>query len=136
MVKEKEVVKPRLINLLTTFLFVVFVAIGIAFFILRSGVTGEGFGFLEVGIAIVFGGFVTWFLLWTRLMTIRNPYLGLVIGVVGFGAFSYGFFVLYKGTYPTIFFVVTGVIVLGYLGYNFFRFREKEKIVPNEYDES
>lgn len=91
------------------------------------------FGFLEVFISLIFAGFATWFLLWIKGMSKSNPYLGSILGFVGLGVMLYAFSLRYRGPYSAGFMLFTSLIVMGYIGRNFFKFKNKEK-VKEEFD--
>ena len=130
----------------------VFLIIGIVFYvslgIIKSGsVIGLGngaialspdggndfsFGFEELMFAIVFGLFMTGFLLWVKSMIVKNSYLGTIIGIVGSIIIGYGFYLRYKGPYSTGFMTATALVILIYIGMNFFRYKKQEVYDEND----
>jgi hypothetical protein len=138
MVKEvKKSLGPRKIDVLAIGLFVVLLIIGIVFFVMVGGpeFTGKGFGFGEIMLALAFAVFVAAFLIWCKRLILRNPYLGASIGILGVIALGYGFSLRYAGPRSLTFMFITGAIALGYLGFYFFRYMGREKVV-DEFDES
>ena len=135
MAKEvKEKVGPRKIDALGIGLFVVLLIIGIVFFVMLGGFTGDGFGYTEGMLAFVFAAFVAAFLLWCKRLMLRNPFLGASIGILGVIALGYGFNLRFAGPKSLTFMFITGAIVLGYLGFYFFRYKGREKVV-DDFDE-
>jgi len=143
--KEAEEVEDSLINKGTALLFGIFLVIGIVFFvslsIVKSGnnlqgtsgnvalsPNGEGdfnFGIGEIVYALVFAFLITGFLIWTKSVIVKNPYLGLIIGIVGGAIIGYGFSRRYWGTYSLMFMAVCGLVIISYLGKNFFKYINK-----------
>ena len=132
----KEVEKkigPRKIDVLAVGLFVVMLVIGNVFFVMVGGpeFTGVGFGFGEILLALAFAVFVAGFLIWCKRLILRNPYLGASIGILGVVALGYGFSLRYAGPRSLVFMFLTGAIALAYLGFYFFRYMGREKVVDD-----
>lgn len=145
---KKEVLKgeerdEKLLDMSVIILFVVFLVIGIVFYVslsiikggdsrngtggavLTGGEKGKfGFGIEEILFPLVFAFFMAGFLLWTKSISIRNTYLGSCIGLLGLGMLSYAFYLRYRGPYSSGFMIVTGLVVVVYLGMNFFKYRK------------
>ncbi len=139
-------VKQKLFGLSAIILFGIFLVIGIVFYvslsIIKSGekpvYTNGGvtlspdekesfsFGLEEFIFAIVFALFMVGFLLWTKSMTSKNAYLGTLIGIIGAVILGYAFYLRYKGPYSILFMIVTSVVILIYIGMNFFRYRKED----------
>jgi len=135
---QKEIIGKNSIisKTIVLILFVTFMVISLVFFVLKNSVVGAGFGYVEVLFSIAFGVFITGFLLWCRSVILRNPYLGLIIGIAGIIAMIYGFRLKYTGSYSIGFLVLTSLIGIVYLGFNFLKYKDKEKFILNEFDEN
>lgn len=120
MAKKKEMrEKHPIFNYDSIILLVIFLAIPIAFFfLLAKNVPDKSFGLAEIGFSIAFSVLVASFLLWTRALSMKNAYLGAIIGLVALGAFEYSLFFKYKGPYTTTFSIITALVVIVYLGIN------------------
>lgn len=141
---ENEEVGEKLFGWSSLILAGIFLIIGVVFYvslgIIKSGsVIGLGngaialspeegknfgFGFEELIFAIVFGLFMTGFLLWIKSIIVKNAYLGTIIGIVGSIIIGYGFYLRYRGPYSTGFMTATALAVLIYIGMNFFRYKK------------
>ena len=147
--------EEKFLNLGVIILFSAFLLIGIVFYvslsIVKSGEIsngastgnvalgpGEGsnfdFGIGEIMFAIAFAALMTGFLLWSKSIIVKNAYLGAIIGILGAVIFGYGFYLQYRGLYSTIFMGITGVVVLAYLGMNFFKYKKEDKYEEEEFD--
>ncbi|MDO8509432.1 MAG: hypothetical protein Q7S27_07170 [Nanoarchaeota archaeon] len=91
---------------------------------------GEGddfsFGIKEGIFAVVFGLFMAGFLIWAKSIIIKNAYLGAIIGIIGSLMIGYGFYLQYRGPFSTGFMTATGLVVLIYIGMNFFSHKNQE----------
>ena len=136
MVKE-EVKQRRLIPSLSTIIIsIVMLIIPLAFFYLLDIETSANlspgneslneFGLEEILFSIIFAFLSVSFLLWLKSFIKIKPYLGLIVGLVALGAFSYSVFFKFKGPYTTTFVILTGLIVLSYLGFCFFKYKREE----------
>ena len=142
---KKEEGKERLLSISTLILFGTFLLIGIVFYVSLSivksgqdiGVTNGAvalspgsenfkFGLEETIFALVFGLFITGFLLWIKSAIKKNIYLGATMGIIGSIMIGYAFYLKYKGSYSTGFMVVTSLVILVYIGMNFFRYRKED----------
>ncbi len=143
---KKEDVKEKLFGVSAAILFGIFLVIGIVFYvslsIVKSGdkiVSTSGgvalspndkkdfsFGLEEIIFAIVFALFIVGFLIWTKSIVTRNAYLGAGIGLIGSVILGYAFYLRYKGPYSTGFMIITGLIVLTYIGMNFFKHKKDD----------
>lgn len=135
-VKEK-VSSDKIINSESIILFVIFLAIAVSFHIALSIVNPAGkeiasFGIVEILFSIVFTFFVTGLLIWTKNITMTNSHLGTGCGLIAAIALGYAFYLRYRGFYSTIFMVVTGLVVLIYLGKNFFKYRKEDNVSDDE----
>lgn len=130
----------------------IFLVIGIVFFVSLGALdppvfsaTGEvlfspgesdfSFGIVEILFSVVFGIFMTGFLVWTKSISIKNAYLGVGIGLIGMIVLGYAFYLRFRGPYSTGFMIVTGAIVLFYLGKNFLKFKKFDRYIEGEFDE-
>ena len=149
---KKGEVKEKLFGFSALILLVVFLVIGIVFFVSLSIVKSErdigrtsgvgtlspdngknfSFGLDEIIFAIVFALFMTGFLVWTKALIRKNAYFGTIIGLVGSIMIGYGFYLSYRGPYSTGFMIVTALVVLVYIGMNFFRYRKEESFEEDE----
>ena len=127
----------------TIILLIIMFIIPITFFYLLSIKTvqlspGEenpySFGFPEILFSIAFAFIATAFLLWVKSFMKTSTYLGLIIGLIVLGLFSYSVFFKFKGPYTTTFVIITSLIVLAYLGIYFFRYRKPESKIKFEED--
>ena len=142
MKKGEEEIRPRRFS--CAILFGAFLLIGIVFFVslsvVKSGETGStgtgrvalspdnqdfNFGFGEIVFALSFAFVMTWLLVWVKSITRKNPYLGLFIGIISLVILGYGFSLRYRGFYSTIFMIVTGLLIMGYVGVNFFKYSKE-----------
>lgn len=159
---KKEAVKgdngenrEEIFNWAGVILFGIFLLIGIVFYaslsIVKSGeISGTGtgnvalgpgegnfdFGIGEILFALAFAGLMTGFSIWTKSVIAKNAYLGTIIGIVGAAVFGYGFYLRYRGFYSTLFMAVTGIVILGYLGMNFFKYKKEDKFDAEEFEEA
>lgn len=154
MKKEEKQNEKKILNKTGVLLFGIFLLIGISFFILlsvvKSGNSGGTGGVVngetglspensefdfrlgEVIFAIIFAFLMSGFLLWTKSMISKNAYLGVIIGLVGAGIIGYAFSLRYRGFYSTLFMVVTGAVILGYLGMSFYKYKNADEKEENE----
>ncbi len=142
---KKEEGKERLFGVSTLILFGTFLIIGIVFYVSLSIIKSEQdisvtngavalspesenfkFGLEETIFALVFGLFMTGFLLWTKSAIKKNAYLGATIGIVSSIMIGYAFYLRYKGPYSTGFMIITSLVILVYIGMNFFRYRKED----------
>ncbi len=136
MKKEDVPEKGRFrIDFLSVGLFFVLLMIAIVFFYLLNNKTGSGFGIMEIIISLVFAFVVSALLFWSKTMMVSNAYMGAAIGVFVVILLGYGFTFRYAGTYSTIFMIITGAVILVYLGINFFKYKSEDKPIPHEFDE-
>jgi uncharacterized BrkB/YihY/UPF0761 family membrane protein len=148
----EEKVKNRASRWEDFILFGIFFVIGIVFFVSLSVVnpslspgTGDAiltneeidfkFGLVEMLFAFVFAFLMSAFLIWTKSMSSKNAYLGTLIGIVGAAVIGYAFGLRYRGLYSTGFMIVTGIVVFGYLGRNFWKYRGQDKFIVGEFDD-
>ena len=117
-------------------LMVIFVLIGIVFFVLLNIVTESGFGLVEILFSIVFGLVVTGILVWTKSISSKNAYLGIGIGLIVMFILGYSFYLNFKGPYSLGFMILTGLIIGSYLIMNFLKFRNQDKYFVGEFDDS
>ena len=133
--RDKEGSEPRKIDFWALMLFVILLLIAIVFLVMLGSFTGEGFGFFEILYAVVFAVFVTALLVWCKSIMLRNPYLGASMGVLSVIALGYGFSTQFVGPKSIAFMIITTIIILVYLGFYFFKYKDKEKMIPDEFDE-
>ena len=143
-VKEKEEANYKFFNLSAIVLFGIFLIIGIVFYVslnvVKSGDKLDGtsgvvtlspdggdrdfnFGIEEIIYSVVFALFMSGFLFWTKSIMAKNPFLGMEIGIIGSVVIGYGFYLQYWGPYTAGFMFATGLVVLAYLGMNYFRYK-------------
>lgn len=151
-VLKREESDEKLLDRGVIILFVVFLVIGIVFYVSlsiiksgdsRSGTGGavltEGekgkfsFGIEEILFSLVFAFLMVGFLLWTKSISIKNAYLGSCIGLLGLGILAYAFYLRYRGPYSNVFMIATGLVVVVYLGINFFKYKKGDN--KEEFDE-
>lgn len=78
------------------------------------------FGVSEILFSVAFAILAVLFLRWIKIIIRKNPYLGLIAGIVILSVFEYALFFRFKGPNTIIFAIVTGVVILIYLGIFFF----------------
>jgi membrane protein YdbS with pleckstrin-like domain len=125
-VKEDNVGERRkFLNIETVILFILFLLIAIIFYILLSAVRPDvaGFGIAEILFSLIFSIFTSGFLVWTKNLTKTNAYLGVLCGIIASVGLGYAFNLRYSGTYSTVFMILTGIVILIYLGRNFFKYK-------------
>jgi len=133
---EKEINrKLRFFNVLGLILFAIFFIIPLIFFLLLSFKTGSEFGLKEISFSVVISVLATIFLLWTKTLIKRNPYLGSIIGLSVLGATQYALFFEYQGELTIIFSIIVSIIVVLYLGINFFKTLEHKSSKKETYFE-
>ncbi len=134
----------KFFNLSAIVLFGIFLIIGIVFYvslnIVKSGdklgstsrvVTlspdekgkNFNFGIEEIIYSVVFALFMSGFLFWAKSIMTKNTFLGIVIGIIGSAIIGYAFYLQYWGPYTAGFMLATGLVVLAYLGMNFFKYK-------------
>ncbi len=119
--KREERNYLQVIGISTIILFIMMIIIPIAFFyLLSSSVPEESFGMSEIVFSLIFGILTTSFLFWTKSISNSNPYLGTIIGVLALVSLEYALFIRYSGGYTITFAIISGIVVLIYLGMNFF----------------
>ena len=143
---KKEESKEKLFGLNAVILFGIFLIMGIVFYvslnIVKSGnnlgttsggvalspetKNNFGFGLEEIIFSVVFGLFMTGFLLWIKSTIIKNAYLGVIMGISGSVILGYAFYLKYKGHYSTGFMIAAGFVIIVYLGMNFYRYRKED----------
>lgn len=134
--KEMKKEKHFLFNYVSLGLMLVFLIIPIMFFFLLSTkVPEETFGIAEIFYSIIFSVLITAFLMWEKSVAMKNPYLGTIIGIIALSVFEYSLFLKYSGTYTTIFAGISSLIVLGFLGYNFYKGLTAKKLEKDDYYE-
>ena len=125
--KKKEDVKKKFpIEWSTIIVGALFLIIALAFFILLSSKTSRGFGFTEIIFSVVLAVFISLFLHWIKSITVKNAYLGVIIGIITLIIFDYSIFYRYKGPYTITFVLIASLVVLIYLGIHFFRFKNNK----------
>lgn len=118
-------------------LFGIFLVIAVAFFVLLANKKPDiaKFGLSEIFYSLIFAFLMTSFLLWTKSMSIKQAHLGFGTGIAGLIILEYGFWLSkFKGPYSTAFMSLGGIIVLGYLAWNFWKFRKEDRYAEEEYD--
>ena len=110
----------------TIILFCIYLALTLTFFYLLGQKTARGFGLLEIifsfGISLV----VTFLIAWIRGREERNPYLGMILGVVAVFASLYAIFQRYQGPYTLTFATIAALITVGYFVFYFFKYRKEQ----------
>ena len=119
---------------LTTILIgIALLIIAIAFlYLLSVKVPEHTFGIEDFIFALVFAVITTLALHWLKFFMQNRPYFGLIMGLFALLIFEYALFQQYKGPYTTVFAVITGLIVIVYLGFHFFKSRGKSKYLEGK----
>jgi cytochrome bd-type quinol oxidase subunit 2 len=136
MKKSSESVREKFFAMPGIILTIVLFAMAVLFFYLLDKSRSTGFGFVEIILALVFALLMGGFFIWCKTVMYRNPYLGAGIAIFGVIALDYGFKLRYTGGTSNYFLIVGIILTLVYIGYNFFKYRDSEKPIPNEFDES
>ena len=95
---------------------------------LSPGENSYDFGLEEIIFSIIFAFLAVFFLLWLKSFMKTKPYLGIIVGLIALGGFSYSVFFKFKGPYTTTFVIITALIVLSYLGFYFIKYRNEERL--------
>lgn len=122
--------KKKIVNLESCILFFIFLAIAIVFYITLRNVKPAvvEFGIVQIIFSVIFAFFVTAILIWVKNITETNPYLGVACGIITVVLLEYGFYLRYRGFYSRMFMIFAGIVVLIYLGKNFFKYRKSSNI--------
>mgnify|MGYP001563991516 CR=1 FL=1 len=112
--------QPFKFGITTVFLGIIMLIISIAFFYLLDKKTGAGFGLSEVLFSVAVTVLITGLMLFAKEVMVRDKYLGGIIGIVILAAGEYSLFFKFKGPYTTTFAIISAIVVLVYLGINFF----------------
>jgi|GEM_PF-3405346 len=135
MKKGKE--RHFLFNYTSLILLITFLIIPLSFFFLLSlKVIGEEFGLTEIFISIILSVLMTAFLSWNKSLTLRNPYLGTLLGLIVLGFLEYALFMKYQGPYTTTYAIISGLIVLGFLTINFNKGLKSRKAEDDFYEDN
>jgi len=136
---EREMKKEKhfLINYTSLILLIIFLVIPLSFFLLLSiNVQGKSFGLMEIAFSIISSVLITSFLSWNKRFTLKNPYLGTIMGLVVLAFLEYALFIKYSGPYTLSFAIISAMIVLGFLGMNFIKgLKAKREDYDNYYEE-
>lgn len=111
---------------LTLALFGFYVVLIGLFLYLLDKVTSAGFGIKEIGFTLVAAFLLTAVLAWITITMRKNPYLGLIIGLVIMVLLTNALFIRYKGPYTLTFAAIGALGTVGYLIYSFFLARKEE----------
>lgn len=110
---------------LTIALFVFYLVVITVFLYLLDSKTGVGFGIKEIAFALAAAFLLTALVIWILAVMRKNPYLGLIIGLVIVVLLVNALFIKFKGPYTTIFAVIGVLGTVGDLMYHFFKYREE-----------
>lgn len=111
----------------TLALFVFFLlVIGLFLFFLDKK-TDTGFGFVECAFALIAAVLLAALFAWIKLIMTKNPYLGLITGILIAVLLINALFIKYKGPYTMTFAGVGALGTVGYLMYHFFVYRGEDK---------
>lgn len=127
--------EEKLVDLSTIILLIALIIAGIAFYYFLDKVNNIGFSIWEILFAVAFAFFVTAYLIWAKSIEMNNAYLGTGIGLIGLILLVYGISLKYKGAYTTTFLIIGAIIILAYISYNFFKFKDSEKLARDEYED-
>lgn len=126
--KEQEsFVHALLPTKLTCALFIVYLILVGSFLFLLDKKAHTGFGAIEIAFAFAAAFLWVAFLVWSKSLIGKNPYLGLVMGLVVVVLLAYALFVRYQGPNTLVFATVGALITVSYLLYHFFKTRSVEK---------
>jgi len=126
---------------------VIVLIIGLAFFGILSVITGNNlspgeenlnpFGLGEMLFSLVVAAFAAGFFAWLQTFMKKQPYVGLIIGVLTLGAFEDSLYLKYAGFYTNIFALVIALVVLAFLGLYFYQGKKEylKKTGVSEFDD-
>ncbi len=130
---KKEVRQETFIHWLipgsmTLALFIGYALLIAVFLYLLDQKVNTGFGFAEVMFSL--GASFLWvaFLNWVKSIINKNPYLGLIIGLVIVVLLANALFIRYKGPNTLIFSAIGALSSVGYLMYLFFKARTEDAV--------
>lgn len=109
----------------TVALFVFYLILIGLFLYFLDKVTSAGFGIKEIGFAFVTAFLLAALITWIKTIMGKNPYLGLIIGLVIVVLLANALFIKYKGPYTLTFAAIGGLGTVGYLIYSFFLARKE-----------
>ncbi|MEK6859038.1 MAG: hypothetical protein AABX53_03975 [Nanoarchaeota archaeon] len=111
----------------TVTLFVFFLLIVGLFLFFLDKKTGAGFGFVECAFALVAALLLAALFAWIKLIMEKNPYLGIISGILIAVLLTNALFIKYKGPYTMTFAGIGALGTVGYLMYHFFIYRVEDK---------
>ena len=135
MKKEVREKKHNVFSLINIIFFVLMLAISIIFYYSLDKVLGKGFGFKEIGVALLFAIVVSSIFFFIRALMINNAYLAVGVGLLAIAGLAYGFSLRYAGNNSTVFMLIGIALMIIYLGINFWKFKSQDKEDKNEYDD-
>lgn len=125
--KRESFIRWLIPSKLTICLFVFYVLVVGIFLYLLDVKTGAGFGIKEIAFAIVAAFLLAALVVWIEVVMRKNPYLGLIIGLVVVMLLVNALFIKFKGPYTTTFASIGGFGTIGHLIYHFFIYRKEAR---------
>ncbi len=122
---DMDTEKAKLFGFEAVLLASIMLIIPLSFFILLSIKTSAPFGISEILFAVVFSIIATLLLLWIKSIMRKNPYTGIVIGVLILVISITSLFYRFSGPYTYAHASAAGIVVLAYLGIEFYRYRKR-----------
>jgi hypothetical protein len=113
------------LGITTITLGILLLIVSIMFFYLLSSKTGADFGLTQIIFAITVALISTALLRWVKFFMTKNPYLGLVIGLLVLGSSIYSLRLKFIGPNTNTFSVIIALIVLAYLFIHFWKGKNK-----------
>ncbi len=111
----------------TVALFVFFLLIVGLFLFFLDKKTDVGFGIIEIAFTIIAAFILAALFAWIKVIMKKNPYLGLVSGILIAVLLINALFIKYKGPYTMTFAGIGALGTVGYLMYHFFIYRGEDK---------
>ena len=122
---ESERFKPEITTIILGILLLI---ISNLFLYLLSYKTGADFGLSEIILSATISVIAALFLTWIKFFMAKNPYLGLIIGLVLLSASIYSLRLKFKGPYTNTFSIMISVVVLIYLFIHFWKSKKKNNL--------
>lgn len=113
-------------SFLTCTFFIFFVALIGTFLFLLDQKLDRGFGAVQILFTFIAAFLITSLLVWVKTILRKNPYLGMISGLVIIVLLVQALFTKYKGPYTLMFAGIGALASVGYVVYHFFTYRAQE----------
>lgn len=104
------------------------------FYLVSVNVPEEPFGLTEITSSLIVGIVGALFMHWTKIISMKNPYLGTILGLLALLLFDYAILAGYRGPYTTTFVIFASLATIFYLGRNFLKGLNLRYPTEDEYD--